>query len=792
MPLKQKLANLKDCMDNSSIYKLYYDEKLDDNLIYLESRNGLDFTGNILRIAEEVSTGRYGDFKICVYATPETKSKISRLKRNYNLKIDRIITNENKATEILERAKYIFTDSGIRPKYIKKEGQIFVNTWHGTPLKLMGRDNPGEIISIGHIQHSLLSSDYLIYPNRYMMDRMMNAFMFEKIYQGKILLEGYPRNSVFFAKSDLKESLGYSNMEIYVYMPTFRGVVNDRDDIKQKDDIEKYLSVIDDNLDENQLMLVNLHPYNQSQIDFSKLNRVEAFPDGYDVYDIVNMADCLITDYSSVFFDFANTRRKIIIFNYDEEEYLKYRGFYMPLDELPFPKVSAVDELVGELNLDKGYDDSEFINEFCTYDNENAAEHICQHVFKSQKCCTELNIEREGKNILIFAGSLMNNGITSSVINLLENVDRKKYNFFITFKQWDQYIVENHESVFAQFPQDIEFLPLRSNFSPTVREKMDLNKFFTSTDTMECPQSLHALFNRSFVRQFGGVDFDIAIDYDGYNHDMSVIFANAGIKNAVWVHNDMISESKTRNKQNLNLLSYIYSKMDHVNVVSDSLIGPTSKISSRKDNIGVIHNICNYKKIIEDSKCELKLDEDTEIHTCSKDIEDVLSKEGKKFITIGRYSPEKGHERLIRAFNEFCNDYPDTQLIIIGGHGVLYDDTVKLVDEIEYGQNVTLIKGLSNPMPILKECDLFVFPSLYEGWGIVVLEADVLQVPVFSTNVTGTEWIGQYGGKLVDDSQEGILNGMYEYMENGLMPLNIDYDKFNEEIITDFYNLIEN
>ena len=111
----QKFRNLKDCRDNSEIYNLYYNEKLDNNLIYFESRNGHDFAGNIFKIIEELSTGSYGDFKICVFATKDVVGKIKRFQKNYNLKIDKFITNEKEASKILEKAKYIFTDSGIRP-----------------------------------------------------------------------------------------------------------------------------------------------------------------------------------------------------------------------------------------------------------------------------------------------------------------------------------------------------------------------------------------------------------------------------------------------------------------------------------------------------------------------------------------------------------------------------------------------------------------------------------------------------------------------------------------------------
>ena len=291
MGLKSKLFHFKDNAKNSMIYKSFYKDNIDDNLVYLESRDGNDFTGNILRIAEELSIGDYGNLKINVYAKEEVVNKIKVLSKIYNLKIDKIITKEARATKILEKAKYIFTDSGIRPKFVKRKEQIFINTWHGTPLKLMGFDNTSEEHRIGSIQHAFLSSDYLLYPNEYMKEKMLNSYMIDKIYPGKILMEGYPRNSVFFdneRRDELKSILNLENKEIFIYMPTFRGLFLNRDDEKQKDEINYYLKELDSKLKDNQLLLVKLHVYNKSSIDFSDFKHVEPFPENYEVYDVLN------------------------------------------------------------------------------------------------------------------------------------------------------------------------------------------------------------------------------------------------------------------------------------------------------------------------------------------------------------------------------------------------------------------------------------------------------------------------------------------------------------------------
>ena len=535
MGFKDKLRNIKDCVANSMIYNVYYNEDLDSSLVYLESRDGLDFTGNIFRIAEELSTGKYGDLKLYVHAKPQVVDKIRALEKNYNLKIDKIITKEANATKVLEKAKYIFTDSGIRPKYVKREGQIFVDTWHGTPLKVMGSDNIPEEHRLGNVQHPFLAADYLLYPNDFMYEKMINAYMIEKMYPGKILLEGYPRNSVFFDETrrlEVKGQLGLSDMEVFIYMPTFRGILMERNEEGQKDEVESYLSQLDSRLNDNQVLFAKLHVLNASKIDFSKFSHVRPFPQGFELYDVINVADVLITDYSSVFFDFANSKRKIILFNYDEADYESYRGFYFPLSDLPFPKVQDIDELVKELNAPKDYDDSEFIERFCTYDSPDAVENICRCIFKGEDTCRIETIGNGNPNVLLFAGDLSDNESTRKLWNFLEGVDRSKYNFFITYKQWDENILNNHVDLFRNLPSDVEVLPLRFNLLPTFKEKLDYDKFISNKGNVKSDLT-ERLLKRSFIRQYSNFQFDALIDFDKNDSYVSLMFSQVIEENKI-------------------------------------------------------------------------------------------------------------------------------------------------------------------------------------------------------------------------------------------------------------------
>ena len=105
--IKSAMLKIKEGMVNSLIYNNYYHSKIDENIVYLESRDGTDFTGNILRIAQELSTGKYGNLKLYVYANENIHDKVKALSKRYNIKIHKILSRDFQATMVLEKAKYI-------------------------------------------------------------------------------------------------------------------------------------------------------------------------------------------------------------------------------------------------------------------------------------------------------------------------------------------------------------------------------------------------------------------------------------------------------------------------------------------------------------------------------------------------------------------------------------------------------------------------------------------------------------------------------------------------------------
>ena len=205
----------------------------------------------------------------------------------------------------------------------------------------------------------------------------------------------------------------------------------------------KSLYALDKELNDNEVLYLNLHPVSQSTVNFGDFKNIKPFPSNLDTYDFLNIADCLVSDYSSVFFDFACTKKKIILFTFDKEEYLRDRGLYISLDELPYPQVSDYKALLDEMRAEKNYDDEEFLQKFCPYDNINSSKQLCDQIILGKDCGLKTeSMPNNGKeNVLIFAGNLAPNGVTASLRNLLTLLDKSERNYYINFRQTaaDQY-----------------------------------------------------------------------------------------------------------------------------------------------------------------------------------------------------------------------------------------------------------------------------------------------------------------------------------------------------------------
>lgn len=761
--------------------------------ILLESRKGADVGGNILHIMKEISQTYGGEY--CMYLAVSKELMEHAAKLLERLRISRVELVEfygMRYFEILATAQYLINDTCFPRRFVKREGQKYLNVWHGTPLKKMGKDIPAAAYVIGNIQRNLLVSDLLLYPSEYMRRIMEEAYNLKNLYQGTYVYGGYPRNQVFFdeqGREQLRRKLKLTGKRVYCYMPTWRGavVVDDCKGERPEREIEifrEHLDEIDRSLKETEIMFLRLHPIMGQKISCSGYRHIRLFPEGYEPYAVLNLSDCLVTDYSSVFYDYANKRDgKIILYLYDRAEYQAERDFYKKPDELPFPITESIQELMKELRTPKQYNSEEFLQTYCAYDGAGAAHAICSLFLKgevSDKIRLEKPEQDSKKKILFYVGGLRQNGMTSAFLNLMENVNQEKYHYYACFQE--EYLKMTPLRV-KMLPDFVDIVPMCPGWDLTIREGIACFLYYKwNLNFVWIRRQLKHFYGREYRRNFLGSPFDWCIHYSGYERKVLSMFLEAPCRKAVFVHNDMLMEIKTKNNQHLPTLKKAYRGYDLVVAVSRDIYERTLEISHKKENLCVIHNWYSYERIWERAGQAWDFDESTRC-TCSREeLDAFLSRPGRKMISIGRFSPEKRHSLLIDAFAAYHKKNPESTLLIIGGGGELYDQTWEKIKHMGLEKSIVLIRSLQNPMPLLKSRDLFLLSSAYEGLPVVIFEANTLGVPAIAAEVVGTRgFMKEHGGYLVPGTKEGLLEGMYAFDRGEVHVMDVDYKKFNQK-----------
>lgn len=294
-------------------------------------------------------------------------------------------------------AKYFILNMR-QPKWLeKKEEQIILSTWHGTPLKRLVFDMNNVTSANKNYKRDFYYQsrnwDYLIAANEYSEHIFERAFMYPK---SNILTYGYPRNDILSTynnqyKNLLKEKLNIPlDKKVILYAPTWR------DDeyhaagqykFKLQLDLEKMQNILGDDY----VIVLRMHYFISDKIDLSCFKGFAFdFSKYNDINDLYIISDLLITDYSSVFFDYANLKKPILFYTYDLNKYKdELRGFYIDMvNDLPGPLLYNTDEVIQNIenieNVKKYYESKykEFYQNFCNLDDGNATKRVVEKVIR--------------------------------------------------------------------------------------------------------------------------------------------------------------------------------------------------------------------------------------------------------------------------------------------------------------------------------------------------------------------------------------------------------------------------
>lgn len=704
---------------------------------------------------------------------------------------------------VLATAKYLFNDSNFVAWFVKREEQVYVKIWDVIPSGLGGRYAETGYSQIGNVQKNLINADYLLCPNEVTMNYLVDCYMMANIAKTKFMFTGnFINEEVFRAekKEEIRTEYHLDEKKVFLYLPKFTAKSGREQRTVEEGILQKTLSALEESLSDNQVMFVNLPGYPKGSIDLSGYKKIIPVPKAYTIYQMFSVADVLVTDgYLSVF-NFAVTGKKVILYDYKQKD--SFEEYFKGYPEMPYPKASDVAALVAELNCGTEYDDSAFYEKYCGYSRPGMPESVCRKILLGEDV-PELTVKETPyngrKNVLIYPGTLSQNGITSAVMSLLNSLDTNKNNY-ILFYRMD--LIKDREDVLKQLPENVAYYGYNH-----VRgiAKADRKQYINWAYVEKYPYSKAETMLRHRVayeleRLLSACRIDAVVQYDGYGVDQMMMFEKMPCKKIVYVHNDMVKEIKKKSGVHKEILRSAYQNYDYVALVSEEQRSITEKIAGYRDgkqsagetNIVLAKNVINYQRVLALKDEPFFVDGLTEMNMEEDELEQLLSSDKKKFITIGRFSAEKGHMRLLDAFEQLHKEHPDTSLIILGGYGDLFEKTVEKAQSLKAAKNVAVIKYLSNPYALLKRCDYFVLSSFYEGLPVVITEADLVGLPCVSTDIPGPHtFMNRYGGMLVENSTEGVLEGMKKCLAGDVpKKLNIDYEQYNMEAVEQFERMI--
>ena len=722
-------------------------------------------------------------------------------------------------------SQYLVNNATFPPDFSKRSGQVYLNTWHGTPLKRMGYDVEDGALATANIIRNFVQADYLLAANPFMTEQMYEqAYKLAGIFRGALVEEGYPRIDRQFldaaGREDVRRQLRDAGIplgdrKIVLYAPTWKGSSFGRpqDDL---DEMMAHIAQIEERIDTSRyaVLLKTHQTVHRLAAHRPELKRI-LVPNEIPTNLVLGATDLLVSDYSSIFFDFLQTGRPIVFFTPDLADYAGTRGLYLEPEEWPGPVYASARE-VGEA-LARIAGDGHAVPEearerylgmqrrFTPYDDGHASARIVDVVFRGARQGYRLRtgLAEDGREkILLYLGGMRPNGITTSALNLLNNLDHERYDVSAFFAQsGSRATIAKQRQINAavrQFPRvgGMNGAKLRH-----LARHLDFRRGRAAQHADN--DSQNRLWDDEWYRCFGESRFDYVVDFSGYGPFWAILLLHSPpAQRAIWLHNDLASDAhrevngEKKMLHSLTQLFTLYGQYDHLVSVSPTL-SEVNRASladyAAPEKFLSAMNTVDAEHILESAAADLhELTFDEEAGSIPDWAEALLAPADgiTTFVNVGRLSPEKNQGRLIRAFAAVHAENPRTRLVIVGS-GPLTVDLEALVVDLGLQGSVFLTGMQRNPHAIMAACDCFVLSSDYEGQPMVILEALVLGLPIVTVEFASAKNALPAGsGMVVPQSDDGVAEGMRAFLRGEVPDSRFDWPAYNRKAVSEFYRAI--
>ncbi|MCI0130562.1 CDP-glycerol glycerophosphotransferase family protein [Vagococcus sp. CY53-2] len=566
----------------------YESAVIDEDMIVYESRDGKSIVDSPYAIfLSLVNDKRFSNFKHVWVINPNVPFIKESIPQDLRKKVIFVERTSLEYVKVLLTAKYLINNSTFESFFVKKNEQVYINTWHGTPLKYMGFDIPGNPNHSQNVLRNFLMADYILSPNAHTSDIFIKSYKLEGIYPGKILEGGYPRIdfTLHSNKADVInkiENYGVTltGKKIILFCPTWKGqsVHKATDDIDQI--VEETLQLANQFEDEYDV-LVKVHPFIADKVLKDGRINQHLVSNLIDANEVLAITDILVTDYSSIFFDYLVTNKPIIFYAWDRDLYQINRGMYLEESELPGPTAETLRDLFDCINhVEESHKEYQKVykslaKKMVPYDDGKVTEKYIARIFENIKTkdIKEYQVDSDKKKILLFPGAMKSNGITSSALNLINNID---------YSEYDVTVILNSRSPIESVKNIKEInknarLIFRFGHAILSREEEKLNNNFNVNGLPKDDREIYPeqAYKREMARLTANLSFDVSIDFSGYSYfwGRHILSANAK-KYVAFMHNDLVADSmrevngKMPQYNDLNALFSIYFMFDKLLSVS--------------------------------------------------------------------------------------------------------------------------------------------------------------------------------------------------------------------------------
>jgi CDP-glycerol glycerophosphotransferase len=368
-----------------ALYPIQSRRPLRDAVLFV-SWNGKQCTDNPRGIAEELR--RRGDDREHLWVVADYAAAVPEGGRA-------VLSGTEEYFDALARCRYVISNDDMQPFFRKREGQVYLQTWHGTPLKKIGFDIGRPQFASGTAYFDRLAADIgkwdlLLSQNAFSTPIFRHAFR----YEGEICEYGYPRNDILARSGPLagqvRRRLGIPDgKRVVMYVPTWRDnqfYASGRYRFDLRIDLERAWQV----LGPDHVLLIRGHHHLANDVTAGTRRDFALNVTGYpNISELFLVTDVLITDYSSAMFDFAVTGRPMLFFTYDLEQYRdQLRGFCFDFEaEAPGPLLASSEELLAAVRdtgaATAGYAAAyqAFAAKYCPLDDGKAGARVCDRLF---------------------------------------------------------------------------------------------------------------------------------------------------------------------------------------------------------------------------------------------------------------------------------------------------------------------------------------------------------------------------------------------------------------------------